>query len=421
MRETSRFCYDARMLKPHLVSFRFLSAIASIPLLLSLGGGCGDDESSAGGGGGTGGTGTGGDGDGGGGGQAGTCSLDAELGEALDLPKDTWTWVDFPDSLCMNNTPTGIAVNPSSTSNKVVIFLMGGNACFNLASCAITANTNGYASDKWNADADGIRTSQAFDRSDPDNPLKDYSYVFVPYCTGDVHAGDRSDVTVANKTYQFHGRKNLIAYLKRLVPTFRDADQVVLAGVSAGGFGAALSYDLVASAFCETEDVVLIDDSGPPMGDEFLAPCLQKHMSDTWGLASTLPADCPDCNQTSGAFAEPYVKYLLGKYPDRTLGVISSEQDGTIRNFWGYGESNCSELGGLPPPYDGAKYTAGLEDLRDRIVGDAGRFGLFMVPGDEHVFLDNDPTSVNVNGVSLKDWLLQALNNDPAFGNVSEP
>lgn len=409
------------MLKSPLRSFRFLCALAtaSLPLLL-LGGGCGDDESS-GGGGGTGGTGTGGDATGGGGGQAGACLLDAELGAPLDLPMDTWSWVDFPESLCMNGTPTGIAVNPSSTSNKVVIFLMGGNACFNLASCAITANQNGYGADKWNADADGIRESQAFDRADPDNPLKDYTFVYVPYCSGDVHAGDRGDVPISGKNYQFRGRQNLIAFLKRLVPTFRDADQVVLAGVSAGGFGAALNYDLVASAFCETNDVMLIDDSGPPMGDAYLTPCLQKHMGETWGFDNTLPTDCAECKQASGAFAEPYVKYLLAKYPERTLAVISSEQDSTIRNFWGYGENNCMDLGGLPPPYEGTKYTAGLEDLRDRIVGDAGRFGLFMVPGDEHVFLDNDPTSVTVDGVTLKDWLLQALNNDPAFGNVSQP
>lgn len=317
----------------------------------------------------------------------------------------------------MNGTPTGIGVNPSSTSNKLVIFLMGGNACFNLASCASTANKNGYGADKWAADTDGVRAAQFFDRSDPDNPLKDYSFVFVPYCTGDVHAGDRSDVDVAGQTWQFHGRKNMLAYLKRLVPTFRDVDQVLLTGVSAGGFGAAVSYDVVASAFCET-DVVLIDDSGPPMGEAFLAACLQKHISDTWGFAGTLPADCADCRPANGAFAEPYVKYLLNKYPDRTLGIISTEGDTTIRQFWGFGENNCASLNGTPAPYDPTKYKAGLEDLRDRIVGDAGRFGLFMVPGTEHVLLDNDPTTVTVGGVTLKDWLTQAVNNDPGFGSV---
>ncbi len=30
-----------------------------------------------------------------------------------------------------------------------------------------------------------------FDRGDGDNPFADASYVFVPYCTGDLHAGSR--------------------------------------------------------------------------------------------------------------------------------------------------------------------------------------------------------------------------------------
>ncbi len=403
------------MLQP-LRSLRFALALvtASAPLLLAGGGG-GDDAAEGGGGGdGAGNVG----GSGGSGGQANACSLDAELGAPLDLPKDAWTWVDVPESLCMNGEATGIAVNPSSTSNKVAIVLMGGNACFNTASCAVTANRNGYNQTEWDADADNVRMAQFFDRADADNPLKDFSFVFVPYCSGDVHAGNKAGEMVGGSVRTFNGSNNMTAYLKRLVPTFADAEQILLTGVSAGGFGAAMNYDKVASAFCNT-DVVLIDDSGPPMGEEYLAACLQQHMVDTWGLDTTLPDDCADCRPANGAFAEPFVKYLITKYADRTLGVISSEGDSTISQFWSFGENDCANINGLPGSYAASKYKAGLEDLRDRIVGSAaGNFGLFMVPGTEHVFLDNDPTSVVVNGVTLKDWLIQALNNDPAFGNV---
>ncbi len=408
------------MAMSELGRLRFLCAATTALLSVAIvGGGCGDDTSSTGAGG-SGANGTGGDGTGGTGGQGPQCSLDAQRGAPLDLPADTWTWVDFPDSLCMNGTPTGIAVNPSSTSKKVVIFLMGGNACFNQISCAITANTDGYAKPEWDDEAADITTAQFFDRTDADNPLRDYTYVYVPYCTGDVHAGDASDVTIGSDTWQFHGRKNMEAYLKRLVATYGDADQVLLTGVSAGGFGAAISYDLVASAFCNT-DVALIDDSGPPMGANFLAPCLQKHMMETWGLDKTLPADCPDCKPADGAFAEPYVKYILAKYPEATLGLVSTEGDSTIRNFWGFGENNCASLMGAPDPYSEEKYKAGLEDLRDRIVAGQGRFKLFMSPGTEHVLLDNDPTTVVAGGVTLKDWLTQALTNDPAWDDVNDP
>ena len=31
-----------------------------------------------------------------------------------------------------------------------------------------------------------------FDRSNPENPFRDFGVIFVPYCTGDVHIGDAS-------------------------------------------------------------------------------------------------------------------------------------------------------------------------------------------------------------------------------------
>jgi len=375
-------------------------------LALSMVTGCGDSGTDT--------TGSGGgttSGNGGAGGGSGGAGGGVVPGEPIDAPDDTWTWVDFPDAMCMNGEATGIGINPTGNHDKVLFFLQGGNACFNAVSCGVTANTDGYTKAKF--DADDSINSQAFDRSNPDNPFKDYSYVYVPYCTGDVHAGDASDVKIGSKTWQFHGYGNISAYLNRLVPTFPTASKVMVTGVSAGGFGAAFNFEHVATAF-PTAQTFLVDDSGPPMGEEFVPACLQQHFVETWGLDKTL---CSDCLQSDGVFMEPFVKHIIQKYPNENLGLISSTGDGTIRNFWGYGEMNCSQLNGLPPPYDAAKYQQGLEDLRDRIaVGSS--FHLFMIDSMEHVWLDNDPTTVVVDGVTLQDWLIQLEGKDSAWGNV---
>lgn len=376
--------------------------------------GSGGDGGSGGSGaaGGTGGTTDGGGGAGGGeGGVATTGPIEAE--------PNVWTFVEFPTATCMDGSPTGIGVNINPDSDDVVIFLMGGNACFNLGSCLIVANKDGYDSAKFDNDVeDFLSQSDYFDRTNEANPFKDFSYVFVPYCTGDVHAGEKSDVEIANNTYQFHGFTNMSKYLERVVPTFSDATRVVLTGVSAGGFGAAYNYDQVATAFGADVPVTLLDDSGPPMGTEFVPSCLQAHFIETWGVDQTWPSDCTEC--TTDLFLEPYVNYILDKYPERSLGVISSEGDETIRSFWGYGNNDCANLNGGPPPYDPAKYKQGLEDLRDRI-GANGTLRLFMVPGTEHVFVDNGLGAVTVDGVTLEEWMVQAINEDPKWPNVSAP
>src|SRR5690606_4374057 len=106
-------------------------------------------------------------------------------------------------------------------------------------------------------------------------PFAEWSYAYVPYCTGDVHAGDRDGVDVGGAVRTFRGYRNMTRYLERLVPTFPNVQRVLLTGVSAGGFGSAFNFAQVKNAFGQAVDVVLVDDSGPPMGSEFVSPCLQ--------------------------------------------------------------------------------------------------------------------------------------------------
>jgi hypothetical protein len=49
------------------------------------------------------------------------------------LPNDVWTWVDFPDSVCANGTPTGIAINPHAGAMNLMIYFEGGGDCVDAA------------------------------------------------------------------------------------------------------------------------------------------------------------------------------------------------------------------------------------------------------------------------------------------------
>lgn len=370
------------------------------------------------GGGGSGDGGAGGAGGDGFGGSQGTGGFD--FGDAIEAPADEWTFVDFPDSRCMNDTPTGIGVNiSSSNATDVVIFLQGGNACFNTTSCAVTANPNGYDAEDFAND--GSLGADLFSREANDNPIADWSYVYVPYCTGDVHAGDRASIEVGGKERKFRGFVNMHDYLERIVPTFPNVERVLLTGVSAGGFGAAFNYDQVKRAFGPEVQVILLDDSGPPMAEEFVPACLQAAFRATWGLDNSLPVDCADCF-AGDTFMEEYVSYITTTYADQRFALISSEEDSTIRSFWGFGNDDCADLNAFaPPPYPGATYTAGLEDLRDRVGGE--NFALFMPPGTRHVWLsDAEGLGTTVgDSPTLLEWVEQLINSDPAWQSWPAP
>ncbi|MDH5493536.1 MAG: pectinacetylesterase family protein, partial [Myxococcales bacterium] len=172
-----------------------------------------------------------------------------------------WTYIPFDETRCMNNTPVGIGINPSATSADVIIVFQGGNLCFDLTSCITVANLSGFDAADLGPTVSYME-SGIFSRTDLDNPMRDWNFVFIPYCSGDLHAGNHP-ASYRNRAYM--GFSNTRAFLSRIVPTFADAGRVVVAGSSAGGFGALANYDQTVAAFQSVGSAArihLLDDAG---------------------------------------------------------------------------------------------------------------------------------------------------------------
>lgn len=346
-------------------------------------------------------------GSGGSGGSAPVCPPTPPVqGPPLSAPAGLWTWVPFTEAKCRDGSPAGIGVRMSPGSKKLFIYLEGGGACFNAATCAISLGSFGkIAFDGW---AGTVGQTGIFDEENLLNPVRDWNAIYVPYCSGDVHAGAATGVDVPGgpQNQAFVGYSNIGHFLSRIVPTFPDAEDVLLTGISAGGFGAAFNYDRVAAAFCPTP-VALVDDSGPPMSDTYLAPCLQKQWRELWNLKNTLPAECPACTGPDGGGIVNYVSYLGNKWPQSRLGLISSTHDSVISTFYGFGTANCTQA--LPIPGD--QYAAGLEELRASYLGTSGLWGTYFVASTTHTYLLGPGFYfTQVDGVPLTQWIRDLLN-----------
>lgn len=253
---------------------------------------------------------------------------------------------------------------------------------------------------------------------DADNPFAEDSIVYVPYCTGDVHAGNLTLVDVPGlltpQDQSFVGYANIGLFLEKLVPTFSGASRVVLAGSSAGGFGALMNYDRVAQAFCPST-VVLIDDSGPPMHDETMAPCLQTRWRTLWAMNDTLPEGCTECtSQEDGGGLVNAFAFLGEKYPDAPLGLISYDQDAVISLFFGFGRNQCLTIDAAPIPLSGPEYAAALTRARDEELQPSSAWGSYFIAGTTHTVLGGDGFySTEVGGVKLVDWVDALLADAP--------
>lgn len=341
--------------------------------------------------------------------------LDGPAIKPIDAPPGQWSWIGVDGAKCRDGSPTGFGIRTQSGSDKLVIYLEGGGACFSGTTCGI--NPGSFGSAAFGAWAGSAGNTGIFATDNADNPVKDWNMVYVPYCSGDIHAGKASQVDVPGalspQNQEFVGYSNLYLYLKRIVPTFPGISKVLLTGISAGGFGAAYNYDRVAQAFCPAP-VVLVDDSGPPMADDYIAPCLQTRWKGLWNLKETLPAGCPECIGPDGGGIVNYVDYIGNKYPNAKLGLISSTRDNVITLFFGYGKNDCKDLDGLATPVDGAVYTAGLEDLRKNHMTGAASWSTYYVDATQHTYLLAGLYSTTVQGKKLSDWLAGMVNDGPA-------
>ena len=139
----------------------------------------------------------------------------------------------------------GIAVSENQTSDEIVIFLSGGGACWDAASCFVlnsASHIQGISPAGIVAEAMALE-SWLFDRTNW--PFAEASYVYVPYCTGDLHVGTRTttyQVLFDQKTVHHQGARNMDAILASLAEQFPNPSRIRLVGYSASGCGATLNW-----------------------------------------------------------------------------------------------------------------------------------------------------------------------------------
>lgn len=329
------------------------------------------------------------------------CLPDCTTVAVLDTKPLTWEYVEVPGAMCMNGNIAGFGISKNPDSKNVMIYLEGGGACFNDA-CDFSAFNIPFI-----PPPDGI-----FNRNNPDNPVKDWSMIYVPYCTGDVHGGNE-DTELGGQMRYFRGYTNITKYLQQWVPTFADAENVLLTGISAGGFGSGLNAIQVADAFGPGHQMIVIDDSGPPVSNDVIPPCLQQTFRDVWGLDKTILADCgADCSDPND-FATGTLNHVLQKYPDMRFGLFSNTADLVIRAFMGFGWGNgeYNKCDGTASPVPAGVYEQGLLDLRAQHEDVAATYYIGQTHplynfGQGHTVLRSPSfwTTV-IDGVQLSDWV----------------
>jgi len=344
-----------------------------------------------------------------------------------------WTWVPFPDAFCTDaamptpaayqftTSTTGLAIS-WGTGPDLVVFLQGGGACWNFLTCGgaptllkKTASTGPFGPDRFAADIYAKYPSSWMHRANLPGALRDATIVFVPYCTGDVHGGDAAR-TYASPipgqpaiTWHHVGHANVMAFLKRLGPTFPAPRKLVVAGSSAGGFGSLANYAAFRWYWPDAKGY-LVDDSGPPLVGDDIPAASRDEWYASWNLGASLDGFCPGCR----ADMSQGLRELASRYPSDRLALVSHLQDLTIRTFF----SNPLTFTPMPA----ATFEADLRKLGTTVMEPIGaRWFFTSTPTPEsHPSLE-DPTQVTSPGAGLAPWLELMLSDDPSWASASDP
>jgi hypothetical protein len=313
------------------------------------------------------------------------------------MPRPGGEWDDYfydpaaKQAICLRGDQYQVEVH-HGTTNKVLLYLEGGGACWNNQTCWVTPLAKLTAVPLFGA---GILL---FDN--PDNPFHDWNVVYAPYCDGSVFGGDNLADYDGKPTYH-HGLQNVSAAVALMREQFPDPEQIVVAGSSAGGYGTYAGYGVTRVAYPDAP-IAVIDDSGPGLQDPD-DPVSSQERLDNWKYQQSIPASCTKCSTQLTYLTE----WAIERDLTLRVGYFSNLRDSVIRGF----------LGLMPDAYESLLRTV-TGDIRTR---QPERFKRFFVQGESHTIYEL-PTfyTTEINGTSLRDWTADLLTDGPAWQDLIE-
>lgn len=209
---------------------------------------------------------------------------------------EEWLKIEPPGVVCGNNSQYKIFANFSAKSDNLVVVFEPGGACWDYDSCTGkngirgAANVKGLPDDHWRF---APIISPFLSRFAEESPTRDWNMIYVPYCTGDVHTGNRvvTYQSAGNPDVTFHHRghaavEQVVAWIDE---SFTHVPKLLVTGCSAGGVGSLVNYRFLRNGIRAIERSYLLDDSGPVFPSTGYSAPMHAMIRAAWDLDSLGP------------------------------------------------------------------------------------------------------------------------------------
>lgn len=307
------------------------------------------------------------------------------------------------ETICSDGSEYRFFVRPADPA-RLVVYFQGGGACWTGTTCdpqgeptyKVTADPELRSASGSEPEEGTLHGILAFAR--PDNPFRDYSVVFVPYCTGDVHIGDRvatytvpaSEETPEREiTVHHRGYTNASAVLDWTFEHFRSPETIFVTGSSAGAIPSPLYARLLADHYAEARVVQLGDGAG---GYRNLGET-RPHAE--WGTLTAL-SHLPDfAAMTEEEFSFEGLYVTSGRaHPQAMFARYDTAEDEVQVRFLQLGGNDVASLKPL------------LEANEADIDAAISNYRSYVAPGELHtILLRPELYSYAVGSMGVRDWV----------------
>ncbi len=306
-----------------------------------------------------------------------------------------WVQVTIPDAYCGHGEPYTAYLKYRSPEKMMIGFQPGG-ACWDKVTCAKLSPL---------AKLDPARGVDPFgDIFAPDlrtTYMADASFIYFPYCTGDVFTGAH----VANYgSYSIHhnGGSNIrkaMAYLKEQdFFNFGQVTKMVQYGSSAGAIGAIAHMRLMEQYFlAATEKTLLADSPGLHWGEHFFDKFTGVYKEN---LIGSLEQVGVDIDPNSGNVAQ-HVDTLCNNNPSWRIGFLQSTKDLVMSTVFG----------GISP-WRHRALVLGPNGIFQTSKQKSQNCSVYLNDGFAHMFFDKKNLMTKlVQGLSPENFVLKLLSN----------
>lgn len=329
------------------------------------------------------------------------------LADFSDLTPGWNTMIPGGDAVCSDGSEYRFFVKQGDPQ-KLMFYLEGGGACWDNLTCDPDLRPS-YQVNLANTDPSRAHGILAFDQ--PANPFADYTVVYAPYCSGDVHLGNTEQhhqvpALEGHAAHDLHirhrGLANAISALDWVEAHIFAPEKIFVTGSSAGSIPSPFYAVKLARQYPQAAITQLGDGSGGYRGFAAFNPY------EVWGVDDVVGDDLPFVKTVPAQQFGFYHLYLGAAQvsPRIRFASYDNAEDDVQKQFL--------VLGGSPQASLQPLLEQNLAEISNAIPG----FRYYVAGGSMHtILLRPEVYSYEVNGTRFVDWLA-GLESGAAISNV---